>query len=370
MIPYGRHWIEEDDIEAVATVLRGDDNIADGPKSVEFEKKLAEYIGTKYAIVVSSGTAALHAACYVSGLKKGDEVITSPNTFVSTVEAIMYCGATPVFADIDERTHNIKPSEIESRITENTRAILPVDYAGQPCELDEIKEIARKYNLLIIEDAAEAIGSVYKGRKVGTVADMTIFSFHAVKNMTTCEGGAIVTDNREYYEKLKRFRAYGIDKSTRTEAAPWLSQQTEFGYNYRLSEIQCALGISQLNKLDKFIKRRTEIAERYFDGLKDVEYITLPYVHTYNKTNWYMFVIQVKNLERGNVWKILRDNGIMSGVSFFPVYKNPYYQQNGYRGICCTESEDFYETALSLPCFPKLKDEEVDMVINVLKKIV
>lgn len=369
MIPYGRHCIGEDDIQAVVNVLRSDNNISDGPKSEELESRLAEYVGTKYAVVVSSGTAALHAACSVAGLKGGDEVITSPNTFVSTAEAIMYCGARPVFADIDSDTHNISPAQIQQKITSRTKAVLPVDYAGQPCDMDGIMRIAKEHGLTVIEDGAEALGSEYKGRKIGTISDMTIFSFHAVKNITTCEGGAIVTNSREYYEKLKRFRAYGIDKNTRTEENPWLSKQTEFGYNYRLSEIQCAMGITQLAKLDKFIERRTEIAGKYYEGLKNIEQVKLPHIESYNKTNWYMYVIQVNGIARRYVWETLRSNGIMAGVSFYPVYKNPYYQKNGYGGECCMESEQFYETALSLPCFPKLTNEEVDKVINTLKRI-
>lgn len=369
MIPYGRHCIGEDDIDAVVSVLRSDDNISDGAKSEAFEKRLAEYVGAEYAVVVSSGTAALHAACYVSGLKEGDEVITSPNTFVSTVEAIMYCGAIPVFADIDPETYNINPQKIREKIGAKTKAIIPVDYAGQPCELDEIRRIAEDYHLVVIEDGAEALGSEYKEKKIGTISDMTIFSFHAVKNITTCEGGAIVTNNKDYYEKLKRFRAYGIDKSTRTEDAPWLSQQTEFGYNYRLSEIQCAMGISQLRKLDRFIERRAEIAGRYYESLKEVKHLRLPHIKSYNKTNWYMYVVQVMGIERRYVWERLRDNGIIAGVSFYPVYKNPYYQEKGFKEIYCEESEKFYEKALSLPCFPKLTDEEVNKVIGAMIEI-
>lgn len=368
MIPYGRHCIEEDDIEAVVSVLRSNDNISDGPRSEELEKKLEEYVGAKYAVVVSSGTAALHAACYAAGLKSGDEVITSPNTFVSTAEAILYCGAKPVFADIDPRTHNIDPTDIRKKITAKTKAIIPVDYAGQPCDLDEIRAIAEEYNLIVIEDGAEALGSEYKKKRVGTISDITIFSFHAVKNITTCEGGAIVTDSKEYYEKMKRFRAYGIDK-TRTQQEPWLSKQIEFGYNYRLSEIQCAMGISQLAKLDRFIERRAKIAEKYYEGLKEIKGLRLPYIEPNNKTNWYMYVIQIEGMDRKYVWEKLRDSGIMAGVSFYPVYKNPYYQQNGYNNVCCIESEKFYETALSLPCFPKLTDDEVDKVIDNLIKI-
>ncbi len=366
MIPYGRHCIEEDDIEAVISVLKSDDNISDGPRSVELEKNLSEYVGSKYAVVVSSGTAALHAACYTAGLKAGDEVITSPNTFVSTAEAIMYCGAKPIFADIDPLTHNISSTSIEEHITERTRAILPVDYAGQPCDMDEIKEIARKYDLVVIEDGAEALGSEYCGRKIGSISDMTIFSFHAVKNITTCEGGAIVTDNKEYYDRLKRFRAYGIDKKVKTDEEPWRFVQTEFGYNYRLSEIQCALGISQLKKLDRFIARREKIASRYYEKLANKKNIKLPYIKSCNKTNWYMFVIQLEGIDRRVVWEGLKNSGIMAGVSFYPVYKNQYYQEAGYSNVYCKESERFYRTALSLPCFPKLKDDDVDRVIDTL----
>ncbi len=369
MLTHGRHCIEEDDIEAVVSVLRSNDNISDGAKCEELEKKLAEYIGIDYAVVVSSGTAALHAACYVAGIKEGNEVITSPNTFVSTVEAIMYCGATPVFADIDPKTHNIDPVNICEKITSKTKAILPVDYAGQPCDMDAIRAIAQKHHLIIIEDGAEALGAEYKSKKIGTISDMTIFSFHAVKNITTCEGGAIVTNKKEYYEKLKYFRAYGIDKTTRTEKAPWLSKQIGFGYNYRLSEIQCAMGISQLRKLDRFNVRRAEIAKRYYDGLDGVKHIQLPYIDPNSKTNWYMFVIQIEGIERTVVWEKLKESGIIAGVSFYPVYKHPYYQENGFGNVYCKESEKFYESALSLPCFPKLTDEEVDRVINVLIKV-
>lgn len=369
MIPYGRHWIDEEDIAAVVSVLRSDDNISDGPKCKELESKIADYIGVKYAVVMSSGTAALHAMCYVAGVREGDEVITSPNTFVSTVEAIMYCGGRPVFADIDPDTHNINPMDIRTKVTKKTKAILPVDYAGQPCDLEEIRAIASEFNLALIEDGAEAMGAVYKGEKIGTISDMTIFSFHAVKNITTCEGGVVVTNNKEYYEELMMFRAYGIDKRTRVDGAPWLSQQKGFGYNYRLSEIQCALGISQLGKLDRFIMRREEIAAQYNEALKDIHDIKLPYVRVYNKPNWYMYVIQVEKERRRQVWEKLKENGIIAGVSFYPVYKNPYYQERGYESVNCIESEAFYDRALTLPCFPKLSDDEVRQVIDVLARI-
>lgn len=369
MIPYGRHWIGEDDIEEVVAVLRSDNNISDGPKGIEFEKAVANYVGAKYAVVVSSGTTALHAACHVAGIGPGDEVITSANTFVATAASVLFCGGTPVFADIDTKTHNISPESILEKIGPKTKAVMPVDYAGQPCDYDAIMSIAKEHNLVVIEDAAEAIGSEYKGRKIGTISDMTIISFHAVKNITTCEGGMILTDNEEYYHKLKRFRAYGIDKSKPYEDAPWMCEQAELGYNYRLSEIQCALGISQLKKLDQFIARRAEIADKYYRELGNLEKIKLPYIQECCKMNWYMYVVEVEGIDRKKVWEELRNRGIMTAIYFYPVYKIAYFQNKGYQDVCCEESERFYQRTLTLPCFPKLTDEEVDQVISAVIEI-
>ena len=249
MIPYSTQCIEKDDIEAVASALQKE-YLTGGPTVEKFEKMMAQYVGVKYAVAVSNGTAALHAACAVIGLQDGDEVITTPNTWVSSANAVLYCNARPVFADIDRNTYNIDPDEIEKKITNNTKAIIPVHYGGQPCDMERIHEIAKAHDLVIIEDAAHAIGAVYKGKKIGGLSDMTVFSFHPVKQMTTCEGGMILTNSKELYEKLKLFRAYGIVKTEdkMEEEGPWFSEQISLGYNYRLSDVQCALGMSQLKK--------------------------------------------------------------------------------------------------------------------------
>jgi len=259
-IPYGHQWIDNKDIKEVIKVLRSD-WITQGPKVDEFEKAVAKYCGVRYAVAVSSGTAALHAAYAVAGIGPGDEVITTPLTFAAATNGIVYCGGKPVFADIQEDTLNIDPKEIEKKITKKTKAIAPVDFAGHPSDYDEILKIAKKYKLLIIEDAAHALGSEYKGKKIGSFADMTILSFHPVKAITTGEGGMILTNNKDFYEKLKIFRHHGIVK--KPEEGGWYYEIENPGYNYRLTDFQCALGLSQLKKIDKFIKRRREIVEKY-----------------------------------------------------------------------------------------------------------
>ena len=241
MIPYGRQTIEEDDIQAVVEVLRSD-YLTTGPKIEEFEHAVCEYTGAKYAVAVSNGTAALHAACFAAGIKEGDEVITTPITFAASSNCVLYCGGTPVFADIDPRTYNIDPKDIERKITNKTRAIIAVHYAGQPCDMDEIHRIAKEHHLIVIEDGAHALGAVYKGKRVGTLSDMTTFSFHPVKPITTGEGGMVVTDNEELYKKLVLFCSHGITRDetlmTKTEGG-WYYQQLALGYNYRITDVQC-----------------------------------------------------------------------------------------------------------------------------------
>lgn len=254
MIPYGRQTIEEDDIQAVVDVLRSD-YLTTGPKIAEFEKMVADYVGAKYAVAISNGTSALHAACYAAGIKPGDEVITTPLTFAASANCVLYCGGTPVFADVDPKTYNIDPEDIRRKITDKTKAIIAVHLAGQPCDMDEIHKIADEHHLIVIEDGAHALGSVYKGKKVGSLSDMTTFSFHPVKPITTGEGGMIVTDNEEFYQKMILFRSHGITRDeklmTRNDG-PWFYQQLDLGFNYRITDIQCALGCSQMKKLDRF----------------------------------------------------------------------------------------------------------------------
>ena len=267
-IPYGRQWIEKDDIDAVVDVLKSD-YVTTGPAVEQFEKTVAKYVGAKYAVAIANGTAALHAACYAAGIGPGDEVITTPITFAASANCALYCGATPVFADIEEDTYNIDPKEIEKKITEKTKAIVAVHFTGQPCKMDEIHAIAKKHKLIVIEDAAHALGADYKGKRVGSMSDMTTFSFHPVKHITTGEGGMIVTNSKKLYDKLILFRSHGITRDAKKlekNEGGWYYEQQDLGYNYRITDIQCAIGTSQMKKLDKFVERRRAIAKRYEIG--------------------------------------------------------------------------------------------------------
>lgn len=371
-IPYGRQTIDEKDIQAVVDVLRSD-YLTTGPKVTEFENRVAEYVGAKYAVAVNSGTSALHIACLAAGIKEGDEVITSPITFAASSNCVLYCGGTPVFADIDEHTYNISPTEIEKAVTEHTKAIIPVHYTGQPCDMDSIMDIARKHNLLVIEDGAHALGASYKGRKIGSIADMTCFSFHPVKSITTGEGGMVVTDSKELYKRLVLFRSHGItrDESVMTEQqGDWYYQQLEIGYNYRITDISCALGISQMDKLDKFIDRRRQIANRYDEAFKDIDEIKIPTQLSGCESGWHLYMFQVPADCRKQIFDSLRKSGIGVNVHYIPVYKHPYYQRNGYGGVCCKNGEEFYSRAISLPIYPLLTDEQQNYVIEQVLRIV
>lgn len=365
MIPYGRQTIEDDDIQAVVDVLRGD-YLTTGPKIAEFEKMVADYVGAKYAVAISNGTSALHAACHAAGIGPGDEVITTPLTFAASANCVLYCGGTPVFADVDERTYNIDPEDIRRKITKKTKAIIAVHLAGQPCEMDEIHEIAKEHNLLVIEDGAHALGSEYKGKKVGTLSDMTTFSFHPVKPITTGEGGMIVTDNEEFYQKMILFRSHGITRDesllTRNEG-PWYYQQLELGYNYRITDIQCALGCSQMKKLDRFLARRRELVKRYDAAFADCENIVIPYQMPEAVSGWHLYIIQVKNCDRREVFERLRAEGVGVNVHYIPVYMHPYYQEHGYSEVHCPRVEEIYARMISLPLYPGLTGEQQDEVI-------
>ena len=296
MIPYGRHYIDDEDIAEVIKVLKSD-FITQGPKIKEFEDALCKYTGAKYAVAVSSGTAALHLACLASGIGRGDEVITSPITFVASANCVLYCGGIPLFVDIQNDTLNIDPEKIISKITNKTRAIIPVHFAGHPCDLEEIHSIAKKYRLFVIEDACHALGAEYRGTKIGSCqySDMTVFSFHPVKSITTGEGGAILTNNETLYEKLLTLRTHGITKDKEKwkarEEGDWYYEMQYLGYNYRITDFQCALGISQLRKLDRFISRRREIARIYTERLSRVEGIILPVERQYVKYAWHLYTI-------------------------------------------------------------------------------
>lgn len=365
-IPYGRQSIDEDDIQAVVDVLRSD-YLTTGPKIAEFEQVIADYVGAKYAVAISNGTAALHAACFAAGIKEGDEVITTPITFAASANCILYCGGKPVFTDIDPVTYNIDPTDIKRKITERTRAIIPVHYTGQPCDMDEIHKIAKEHNLLVIEDAAHALGADYKGRKVGSLSEMTTFSFHPVKHITTAEGGMIVTNNREYYEKLLLFRTHGITRNADLMShneGDWYYEQIDVGYNFRITDVQCALGISQMKKLNRFIARRREIADKYNEAFKDIDNIIVPKQQEGCNNSWHLYVIQIMNIDRKEVFDKLKEAGIGVNVHYIPVYSFPYYQQNGYEKVHCENAEKLYQHIISLPMYPDLTDEQQQYVIG------
>lgn len=390
-IPYGRQSIDDADIEAVVKVLKSD-YLTTGPAVEAFEKKVADYVGAKYAVAVSNGTAALHVACLAAGIGEGDEVITTPITFAASANCVLYCGGTPVFADIDPDTYNISPEELEKKITSRTKAIIPVHYTGQPCDMDAILEIAHKHNLLVVEDGAHALGAVYKGKKIGSIADMTCFSFHPVKPVTTGEGGMIVTDNEELYRRLVLYRSHGITRDkdmmqqyeeqlqqssdpALQEAADmlrgdvidpggWYYQQLELGYNYRITDISCALGASQMDKLDRFLERRRQIAKKYDEAFADIPQIKTPWQQEGCQSGWHLYMIQTMERSRREVFDGLRQAGIGVNVHYIPVYRHPYYQRNGYAGVHCLNAEAFYQRAISLPIFPGLTGQQQDYVIE------
>lgn len=378
LLPYGHQWIDEEDIKAVIEVLRSD-WITQGPKVAEFEKEFAKYVRARYAVAVNSGTAALHTACFAAQIEKGDEVMTTPITFAASANCVLYQGGTPVFADIKEDTLNIDPEEIKKKINQKTKALIPVDFTGLPVDLEEIQKIARKYNLVIIEDASHALGATYKDSKIGSISDMTIFSFHPVKHITTGEGGMITTNNKEYYERLKLFRTHGItkdkDKLLKYDG-PWYYEMQELGYNYRLTDFQCALGLSQLKKIDRIIQRRREIVQKYNCEFKDMPEIKIPENNSfYSNPTWHIYMIQL-NLERlkagrKEVFEALRAENIGVNVHYIPIHLQPYYQKRfGYNLGDFPKAENYYSRAITLPIFPKMTDKDIDDVIKAVKKVI
>jgi len=371
-IPYGHQWIDDDDIKKVVKVLKSD-WITQGLTVEKFEQAIAKYSGAKYAVAVSSGTVALHSAYAVAGIASGDEVITSPLTFVATANSIVYCGGKPIFVDIDKDTLNIDPKRIEKKITKKTKAIATVDFAAQPCDYDEILKIAKKYKLLVIEDASHALGSEYKRRKIGSLADMTIFSFHPVKAITTGEGGMIVTNNKEFYEKLRIFRHHGIVK--KPQKGGWYYEIEEIGYNYRLTDFQCALGLNQMKKINKFIKRRRQIVDKYNEAFKDVEEIIIPAERNYVKSAWHIYVIQLclgkLKVGRRKIFEELRKNGLGVQVHYIPLHLQPFYRKKfSYKKGDFPIAEKYYERAITLPLFPKMKDKDIEQVVFAVKQII
>ena len=375
-IPYGRQWIDEDDINAVVEVLESD-YLTTGPKIEEFEMGLTKYTGAKYAVVMSSGTAALHAACFAAGLKEGDEVITTPITFAASANCILYMGAKPVFADIDPRTYNISPDDIRNKVTKKTKAIIPVHFTGQPCDMDEILKIAKEYNLKIIEDAAHAIGAKYRGKKIGSIGDMTTFSFHPVKHITAGEGGAVVTNDKKLFRKLMLFRTHGITRQRNDligYGGKWYYEQQCLGYNYRMTDIQAALGVSQLKKADRFLGIRKAYIKMYNEAFAKAGEIEIPYQLDGADSSWHLYIIKLRleNLDcsREQIFEELGECGIGVNVHYIPVYYHPHYKKYGYQKGLCPNAEEFYERIITLPLFPKMDKEDVSYVISKVLDII
>jgi len=367
-IPYGHQWIDEDDIEEVVKVLRSD-WITTGPKIEEFGGALCKYIGCKYAVAVNSGTSALDIAVQSLNLPEGSEIITTPFTFVATSNAILYNGLKPVFADICSDTFNIDPDEIRKKISRDTRTIIYVDYAGQPCDIKAIKEIADEFDLYLIEDASHAIGAEYGNEKVGNFADLTIFSFHPVKHITTGEGGAVVTDNKELYEKLLLLRNHGIDKDAQDRYGPdasWAYDMRYLGRNYRITDFQAALGVSQLKKLEGFIEKRSELASMYDELLSDVDAVRLPVVRGNVKHAWHLYTVLLdESIGMDEFFKYMRAASIGVNVHYIPVYRHSYYVRNfGFDPEDFPVTEKVFKRIITLPLYPQMDINDISYICS------
>ena len=377
-IYYGCQWVGEDDVKAVSEVLTGA-LITCGPKVTELEKELASYCEARYAVAVSNGTAALHCACIAAGLKEGDEVITTPLTFAASANCALYVGAKPVFADINPETYNIDPKSIREHITEKTRAVVAVDFTGQSVEQEEIRAICDEYHLVYIEDAAHAIGTCYDGRKVGSLADMTCFSFHPVKTITSGEGGAVTTNNEELYKKLVLAHTHGITHDEEMmEDAPhegiWYYEQISLGFNYRMTDFQAALLLSQLKKLDFFKQRRQEIVNRYNEAFQDLPEIIVQKEIEKSDTCRHLYIIRLDldklNCTRREFFDAMSAENVQCQIHYVPVYWFPYYRHLGYEKGLCPNAEEVYKGIMSIPLYPKLTDAEVEDTIHAVRKIV
>lgn len=375
-LPYARQYLDDDDIKSVINVLQGD-YLTTGPAIGSFEKDVANYVGAKYAIAFANGTAALHGACFAAGINQGDEVITSPLTFVASANCILYQDGKPIFADVHPETLNIDSQTIEGLITDKTKAIIPVDYAGLPADLDVINSIAKKYNLIVIEDAAHALGAKYKGQTVGSISDMTVFSFHPVKLITTGEGGIITTNHEDYYHKLIQFRTHGVTRELNQlncNHGPWYYEMQLLGYNYRMTDIQAALGISQFKKIDSFIQKRRTLAEIYTIAFADIDEIVCPQEYSGVTSSWHLYVINLKlnrlKCGRREIFEALQKENIGVNVHYLPVYKHPHYQKIGYSNGICPNAEMVYEQIITLPLFPSMQKKDADDVIHAVKKVI
>lgn len=373
---YGHQYIDDDDIQAVVEVLKSD-YLTCGPKIGELEQKLCKVTGARYAVVCSNGTAALHMACQAAGAGPGDEVITTPITFAASANCALYCGARPVFADINEETYNIDPSAVEALTTEKTRAVVAVDFTGQSVELDRLLSHCRKNNLVLIEDGAHVIGTSYNGRKNGSIADMTTLSFHPVKTVTGGEGGAVLTNNEEYYKKLLLFRSHGITRDTslmeHEPDGPWYYEQIALGMNYRMTDMQAALIISQLNKLPLFSARRKEIVKKYNEAFSKLPQLFVQKEIPQSDTTRHLYILRIRpdrlSINRKQFFEALEAENICCNVHYIPTYYFPYYEKLGYKRGICPKAEKLYEEEISLPLYYAMTDQDVNDVIHAVTRI-
>lgn len=374
-ISYGKQTITKSDLRSVKKALKSE--ILTGGHYIDnFERKIAEYVGTRYAVAVSNGTAALHMAVDAAGIGPGDEVLVASMTFAASSNCVLYAGGKPVFVDIEKETLNIDLKDLEKKITSNTKAIIPVDFTGQSVDIDAITKIAKKHNLIVIEDAAHALGATYKGHPVGQDSDMTMFSFHPVKPITTGEGGIIVTNNEKFYKRMMMFRTHGITKNKDDMInyhGMWYYEQQFLGYNYRLTDIQAAFGISQLKKLDKFINLRRNIARKYNELLASIQGLEVPKERDFSNSGWHLYIVQIDfkklNIDKQFFFETMHKLNIGVWLHYIPVYLHPYYKDLGYKEGLCPVSEKCYQDIVSLPIYPGLKLNQVVQIAESLKYI-
>lgn len=373
-LPYSRHSVDADDLRAVSETICSD-WLTTGPKIAQFEDAVAGFVGAKHAVAVSSGTSALHGAMYALRIGPGDEVIVPPMTFAATANCVVYQGGTPVFADVTADTLLLDPEQVEEKITPRTKAIIAVDYAGQPCDYDALRSIARSHNLALVADSCHALGARDQDRRVGRLADLTVFSFHPVKHITTGEGGMIVTDDSAMAERMRLFRNHGIsaDYHQRREQGSWFYEIVDLGFNYRITDFQCALGISQLKKLPLWLTRRREIAARYDGAFAQTDKLRPVRVRNgvYHAYHLYVVSLDTAGVSRSQAFNALRSKGIGVNVHYIPVHLHPFYRKRFSTGPgLCPVAESAYEKIISLPIFPALNNEHIDFVIEAVEEII
>ncbi len=375
LLPYAKQWLDDEDIEAVCRVLSSD-WLTTGPMVKQFEEAVAGYVGINYGVAVSSGTAALHAAMYALGISPGDEVIVPPMTFAATANCVVFQGATPVFADVDPETLLIDPEQVRVKISDRTKAVIAVDYAGQPCDYDALRQICSDHSLALVADSCHAMGAVYKGRKVGTLADLTVFSFHPVKHITTGEGGMVVTGDANFAKRMRSFRNHGIttDHKQRAVEGTWYYEMVDLGYNYRITDFQCALGISQLSKLSAWLERRRDLAIQYNKALSGCQVVEPIMIRQDVQHAYHLYVVRLDlehfKMKRSDIFKLLRGRNIGVNVHYIPVHLHPYYREKFKTGPgLCPVAEAAYKEIMSLPMFPAMNDQDTGDVIKAMRDV-